>query len=88
MAGRFSLTEEEFHRMDKQNRLYEEKLEFPFVTCVRENKKEATLRGFGQRLPHSVSEKMKIAIGEMKKIAWHGLQDLVESPTSSASACL
>ena len=88
LAGWLSLTEEEFRRMDKQNRLYKEKLEFPFVTCVRENKKEAILQGFGQRLPHSVSEKMKIAIGEMKKIAWHGLQDLVKSPTSSARAYL
>ena len=81
-AGLLSLTEEEFRRMDEQNRLYKEKFGFPFVICVRENKKEAILRGFGQRLPHSVDEEVEIATGEVNKIAWHRLQDLVESPMS------
>lgn len=76
-AGLLSLSEEEFRRMGEQNEQYMQKFGFPFVICVRENKKEAIVEGFKARLVNSKDVEVAIAINEVKKIAWHRLQDVV-----------
>ena len=76
-AGLDQLTPEEADLFQKQNAAYREKFGFPFVICARLNKKEAILKGFEARLPHSRETERQTALAEIFKIAELRLADLL-----------
>ena len=76
-AGLGALSLEEIVRFQTSNQLYRDQFGFPFVICARLNKKDAILKGFEQRLKNSREQEIKTALGEIGRIAWLRLQDLV-----------
>jgi 2-oxo-4-hydroxy-4-carboxy-5-ureidoimidazoline decarboxylase len=76
-GGLDSLSLEEAALFDRYNRAYHEKFGFPFVICVRQNKKEAMLAGFERRLKNSPELEMETALREVFKIAELRLSDLI-----------
>ena len=76
-AGLDRLSPEETARFNRLNKAYRDRFGFPFVICVRENKKEGILSGFGSRIGHSREEEMAVALGEIAKIARLRLADIV-----------
>lgn len=75
-AGLDRLSREEIAHFTQLNHSYQNRFGFPFVICVRENKKESILRGFETRLHHSREEEITTALGEIAKIAWLRLRDV------------
>ncbi|HEX5498114.1 MAG TPA: 2-oxo-4-hydroxy-4-carboxy-5-ureidoimidazoline decarboxylase, partial [Thermomicrobiales bacterium] len=73
-----ALTPEEIGRFAAANAAYTAKFGFPFVICARENRKESILAGLAARLPHDRDDEIATALGEIGKIAWHRLIDVVE----------
>jgi len=76
-AGLDRLSQEEIATFTRLNQAYRDHFGFPFVICVRENKKESILAGFNARLQNTRSQEIEIALGEVAKICWFRLQDLV-----------
>ena len=76
-AGLDSLTDEEIALFRTYNGRYRDAFGFPFVICARENRKEAILRAFPERLAHSREQEVATALGEVAKIAWLRLRDAV-----------
>ena len=76
-AGLTSLSLEEAERFRSSNRAYHDRFGFPFVICARENRKEAILRAFPERLRHSRDQEISTALSEIARIAWLRLQDAV-----------
>jgi OHCU decarboxylase len=77
-AGLNRLSSDEVVQFQALNKAYWERFGFPFVICVRENKKAAILAGFGQRLEHSREHEIATAIEEIKKIARLRLYDVIK----------
>jgi 2-oxo-4-hydroxy-4-carboxy-5-ureidoimidazoline decarboxylase len=77
--GLDKLSTEEAALFDKYNREYRERFGFPFVICARQNKKEAMLAGFEQRLKNSPQQEIEAALAEIFKIADLRLRDLIAS---------
>lgn len=77
-AGLNSLSPEEIEQFQSFNKAYWERFEFPFVICVRENKKAAILAGFAQRLEHGREREIETAIEEIKKIARLRFNDVIK----------
>lgn len=76
-AGLDKLSPEEIATFQKYNNLYHDKFGFPFVICVRLNKKEAILKAFPARLENTREQEMKITLEEIYKIAYFRLQAIV-----------
>jgi 2-oxo-4-hydroxy-4-carboxy-5-ureidoimidazoline decarboxylase len=76
-GGLDRLSAEEVALFAKHNRAYGRKFGFPFVICVRRNKKAAILASFERRLRHSREEEIEAALAEIFKIATLRLNDLV-----------
>ncbi|HEY5894047.1 MAG TPA: 2-oxo-4-hydroxy-4-carboxy-5-ureidoimidazoline decarboxylase, partial [Chthoniobacterales bacterium] len=76
-AGLTDLNEEDAELFDRYNREYKEKFGFPFVICVRENKKDAILTQFPLRMEHTVEQEHFTALVEICKIARLRLEDLI-----------
>ena len=76
-AGLDRLSREECAEFAEKNRTYREKFGFPFVICVRANKKEAILSGFNQRLGNSRDAELRTALDEIARIARLRLHDLI-----------
>ena len=66
---------EDFHRL---NSAYRARFGFPFVVCVRDHGKETILAAAAARLGHSRPEEIETALGEIARIAYLRLRDLVE----------
>lgn len=77
-AGLDRLTPEEIATFRRYNQAYRARFGFPFVICVRENKKESILAGFAARLSHSYAQEIHLALNEVAKICARRLYDLVE----------
>jgi OHCU decarboxylase len=77
-AGLNKLSPEEIGLFQKNNAAYKDKFGFPFVICVRLNKKEAILAGFERRLKNSHEQEIKTALEEIFKIAELRLRDLIQ----------
>lgn len=73
------LTPEETARFERDNARYWERFGFPFVICVRENKKRAILAGLESRLQHDPATEQRIALDEISRIAWYRLKDRVSA---------
>ena len=82
-AGLLDISEEERQTMQHRNKMYKDKFGFPFVICVRENKKQAILSGMQERLGNSREEEVKKGVGEVKKIAFLRLCDIVKIDITS-----
>ncbi len=76
-AGLDSLSAEEVTLFRAYNREYRDTFGFPFVICARENRKEAILRAFPERLGHTREQEIVAALAEIAKIAWLRLRDAV-----------
>lgn len=78
-VGLDRLSPEEIATFTRLNQTYHDQFGFPFVICVRENKKESILAGFTTRLHHSRDREIETALGEIAKICWFRLQDMIHS---------
>lgn len=76
-AGLDHLTPNEIAAFTRLNAEYQGRFGFPFVICARENKKESILAGFAARLQNPREREIAIALGEVAKICWLRLRDLV-----------
>ena len=76
-AGLDTLSSEEIADFARLNAAYQERFDFPFVICARENKKESILAGFSTRLQHNREQEIAIALDEVAKICSLRLSDLV-----------
>ncbi len=76
-AGLARLDREEVAMFDRLNAAYRERFGFPFVICVRENKKAAIVAGLQSRLANDRATEIATALGEIAKIARLRLTDLV-----------
>lgn len=77
-AGLDRLSPEEVATFTRLNGEYHDRFGFPFVICVRENKKQGILDGFTARLGHTREQEIATALAEIKKIARLRLEDRVE----------
>jgi OHCU decarboxylase len=77
-AGLGNLSPDDVAQFRKYNEQYREKFGFPFVICARENKKDAILTAFPQRLKNSPQMEIETALREVFKIAELRLKDLVK----------
>jgi OHCU decarboxylase len=69
----------EYAEFMRVNTAYRAKFGIPYIVCVRQNTKETILSAAPTRLEHDLETEMKIALGEIAKIAKYRLQDLVQS---------
>jgi OHCU decarboxylase len=76
-AGLDRLSTEEIAQFARLNEAYRGRFGFPFVICVRENKKESILSGFANRIENSREEEIEVALSEIAKIARLRLGDVV-----------
>ena len=76
-AGLDQLTQEEVAWFERHNATYREKFGFPFIICVRANRKQAIVAGFETRLHHTPERERAAALAEIEKIAAFRLADLV-----------
>jgi 2-oxo-4-hydroxy-4-carboxy-5-ureidoimidazoline decarboxylase len=76
-AGLMDLAPDDIARFDRYNTAYKARFGFPFVICARQNKKEAILRAFPERLTHTRDEEIATALAQIFEIARLRLEDLV-----------
>jgi 2-oxo-4-hydroxy-4-carboxy-5-ureidoimidazoline decarboxylase len=72
------LSSEEVAAFTVLNSVYRDNFGFPFVICARENKKESILAGLKARLGNTRDEEIATALGEIEKICYYRLADVVE----------
>src|SRR5437868_15451361 len=58
----------------RQNQTYRDLFGFPFVICVRENKKESILAVFATRLQHSRSREIDTSLYQIARICCYRLR--------------
>lgn len=75
-----ALSPDEVARFADGNAAYRAKFGFPFVICARDNQKQAILAGLAARLENDHGRELTTALGEIERIAWHRLVDLVVEP--------
>lgn len=78
-AGLDRLEPEEIAMFAELNAAYRDRFAFPFVICVRENKKAAILAGLRTRVHNDRATEIATALGEIKKIARLRLDDTVRA---------
>jgi OHCU decarboxylase len=76
-AGLDRLTPDEFDAFTRTNTAYRERFGFPLVVCVREHTKESILRVAAERLEHTRDEEVRVALGEIAKIARLRMEDIL-----------
>ena len=76
-AGLDRLSETELAEFQKLNEAYRRKFDFPFIICARLNAKEAILTAMKARIHHTPAQEFATALGEIEKIAWLRLQDVL-----------
>jgi 2-oxo-4-hydroxy-4-carboxy-5-ureidoimidazoline decarboxylase len=81
-AGLDRLSPEEIAAFTALNAAYHARFGFPFVICVRENRKAGILAGFNARLDHTRDEEIATALGEIAKISYLRLMDRVRDDTN------
>jgi OHCU decarboxylase len=81
-----ALTEDEIALFRERNAAYQDRFEFPFVICARENRKESILAGFTTRLDNDPDTEIATALREIGRIAWHRLADAVREDVEPPEA--
>jgi allantoate deiminase len=76
-AGLSELSENEIAAFERFNKSYREKFGFPFVICARQNRKEAILAAFPNRLENSREQEIAAALDEIYKIAQLRMVDAI-----------
>lgn len=77
-AGLDRLTDAELAEFTRNNDRYREKFGFPFIICARLNAKASILAAMAARLPNPPAGEFTTALGEIEKIAWLRLQDVLK----------
>lgn len=80
-AGLSRLTETELAEFTRLNDAYKAKFGFPFIICARLNAKEAIVAAMRTRNANSPEAEFATALGEIEKIAWLRLTDLLKTKT-------
>jgi 2-oxo-4-hydroxy-4-carboxy-5-ureidoimidazoline decarboxylase len=78
-AGLDRLTDAELASFTRQNDAYKAKFGFPFIICARLNAKAAILSAMQTRGGNAPDVEFATALGEIEKIAWLRLQDVLKS---------
>ncbi len=78
-AGLDRLTDAELTEFTRQNEAYCAKFGFPFIICARLNAKDAILAAMKARLGNPPGTEFATALGEIEKIAWLRLQDVLKT---------
>jgi len=78
-AGLDRLTDAELAEFTRQNDAYKAKFGFPFIICVRLNAKAAILSAMSARGGNAPNVEFNTALGEIEKIAWLRLQDVLKT---------
>jgi 2-oxo-4-hydroxy-4-carboxy-5-ureidoimidazoline decarboxylase len=84
-AGLDRLSPEEYEAFTRLNEAYKQKFGFPMIFAVRENTKETILSGAEARLGNSRPEEIETALGEIAKIGFFRLRELVRPGPDEAS---
>lgn len=84
-AGLNRLSAEEYEEFTGMNREYRRKFGIPMVVAVREHTKETILANAEERLAHTRDEEIETALGEISKIAYLRLRDLLIEPSSDGT---
>jgi 2-oxo-4-hydroxy-4-carboxy-5-ureidoimidazoline decarboxylase len=77
-AGLDQLTDVELAEFTRQNDAYKAKFGFPFIICARLNAKSAILTAMQTRGDNPLDTEFATALGEIEKIAWLRLQDVMQ----------
>jgi 2-oxo-4-hydroxy-4-carboxy-5-ureidoimidazoline decarboxylase len=77
-AGLTRLTLGEAAELQRRNREYRKKFDFPFVVCAENKDKQAILEDLSQRLGYTREEEIHTAVDEICKIAGLRLRDLTK----------
>lgn len=86
-VGLDQLSDAELANFEKLNAAYRERFGFPFVICARLNARDAILWAMQERLKNTPEEEHAAALGEIEKIAWLRLQDVLnQAPSSNLQA--
>jgi OHCU decarboxylase len=78
-AGLTALSAEELAVFQRLNTAYRERFGFPFVICARLNARETILRAMQERMNNSEEQEHATALGEIEKIAWLRLEDVLKT---------
>lgn len=81
-AGLLDLEDAERNKLRDLNERYKQRFQFPFVICLRETRKDAITAVLRKRLNNSIEEEIDCGTGEIIKVAFYRLADLVEDPKS------
>ena len=84
-AGLDRLSPEEYEAFTRLNDAYKEKFGFPMIFAVKENTKETILSGVEARLGNSRPQELEAALGEIAKIGFFRLQELVRPEPHEAA---
>ena len=76
-AGLNALTDAELAEFTRLNDAYQAKFGFPFIICARLNAKDAIVAAMRTRSANSPETEFATALGEIEKIAWLRLQDIL-----------
>lgn len=85
-VGLDRLSSEEYENFHRLNAAYREKFDLPFVVCVRDHTKESIFAAAESRLEHTRPEEIEAALGEIARITYLRLRDLVESDDASENS--
>jgi 2-oxo-4-hydroxy-4-carboxy-5-ureidoimidazoline decarboxylase len=77
-AGLDQLTDAELAEFTRNNDAYKARFGFPFIICARLNAKAAILGAMQARVHHAPDAEFATALGEIEKIAWLRLQDVLK----------
>jgi 2-oxo-4-hydroxy-4-carboxy-5-ureidoimidazoline decarboxylase len=78
-AGLDQLTDAELAAFSKNNEAYKVRFGFPFIICARLNAKATILTAMQTRVKNEPDAEFATALGEIEKIAWLRLQDILKS---------
>jgi 2-oxo-4-hydroxy-4-carboxy-5-ureidoimidazoline decarboxylase len=78
-AGLDRLGPEEIAMFAELNGTYRDRFGFPFVICVRENKKAAIIAGLRERVKNDRPTEIATALAEIEKIARLRLNDTIDA---------
>ncbi|HEY0863216.1 MAG TPA: 2-oxo-4-hydroxy-4-carboxy-5-ureidoimidazoline decarboxylase [Lacunisphaera sp.] len=78
-AGLDQLTDAELAEFTRHNDSYKAKFGFPFIICARLNAKASILAAMAARRSNPPEVEFTTALGEIEKIAWLRLSDLLKA---------
>ena len=77
-AGLDAMDDKELAEFQKLNTAYRARFGFPFIICARLNDRDSIMEAMRWRVANTRAEELENALGEIEKIAWLRLQDVVK----------